>query len=184
MHQYRIQTVSHAKGVVLEIGFGTGQNLKHYPKEGIEKLYALEPSEKLFERAKEKIQYVTFPVDVIVGSAELIPLPDASVDAVVSTMTMCSVQNPERVLQEIYRVLKPGGMFLFTEHGISPHSHVKILQHLANPVSKLVAGGCHLIRDIGKLIQNSHLTVEAITTAPMKKKPLAYMYIGRAKKSV
>jgi ubiquinone/menaquinone biosynthesis C-methylase UbiE len=177
----RKQTVSSATGVVLEIGFGSGLNLPHY--ESITKLIVLEPSQELFKKSVDLDRY-SFPVERLAGSAEKISLANDSVDTVVSTFTLCSIASPEQALIEIKRVLKKEGTFYFAEHGISLNNKkVYLVQKILTPFSKKLCGGCHLNRNIQDLINNSGLTLVSIKTFPLAKKPLAYMYVGAARKS-
>jgi ubiquinone/menaquinone biosynthesis C-methylase UbiE len=177
----RKQTVSGAVGVVLEMGFGSGLNLHHY--RNITKLLALEPSKELFEKSLD-IEKYSFPLERLAESAEKIPLADDSIDTVVSTFTLCSIPNPEKALIEIKRVLKKEGTFYFAEHGISLNNKkASLVQKILTPFSKKLCGGCHLNRNIQDLINNSGLTLVSINTSPLAKKPLAYMYVGAARKS-
>jgi ubiquinone/menaquinone biosynthesis C-methylase UbiE len=177
----RPKTVGKATGVVLEIGFGSGLNLSHYKK--IEALYALDPSGELFDLARERVGIVSFPVTFIQAGAEKIPLDDHSVDTVVSTWSLCSIPHPEQALAEVARVLRPGGRFLFVEHGKSPASFWLTVQKIGTPFTKIFAGGCHLDRDILRIITQNGFMVEKVDTFPLKGKPLAYMYQGIAVKS-
>ena len=117
-NETRTEVVKQARGAVLEIGFGSGYNLPFY--KDVSKLYALDPSAELFAYAKDRISSVSFPVEYLQNSAENIPLEDNSIDAVVSTWSLCSIPDLSRALQEIKRVLKPDGKFYFIEHGQSP----------------------------------------------------------------
>lgn len=179
LSQFRKDTVSGVSGTVLEIGFGSGTNLPFYPQD-IEQLYALEPSQDMFNCAKENIAHSKIKIVHLPNSAEQIPLKNETVDYVVSTWTMCTISNPDKALQEIYRVLKPGGVFVFIEHGLSPHKISGTLQRMCTPCSRLIAGGCHLDRDIAHILKQSPLQITNLRTFPMKYKPLAFLYQGTA----
>lgn len=178
--KYRHEVVGKARGVVLEIGFGSGLNISHYLE--VSELYALEPSKELFEMAKENIANAKFPIHQIIGSAEKIPLDDNSVDDVVSTWVMCSIPNIKIALQEVKRVLKPGGHFIFLEHGLSPGRLSARLQHILTPITKSCSGGCYLDRNIEGLINESGLKMVSIKKFGLRMKPLAYVYKGVAVK--
>lgn len=136
------------QGDVLEIGFGTGVNLPFY--QAVDHLYALEPNPSVFQLAQQRLEQAPFLVTHLAAGAESIPLADASVDHVVSTWTLCSVQSVAAVLAEIDRVLKPNGSLHVVEHVLfdAQHPHLQRLQHCLTPVQKVVADGCHLNRDI------------------------------------
>lgn len=179
-NETRSKIVDPAQGIVLEIGFGSGYNLPFY--KNVTKLYALEPSEELFEYAKERIESSPFSIEHLRCSAENIPLGDNSVDTVVSTWTLCSIPDVSKTLEEIHRVLKLGGKFLFVEHGKSPKKLNAFVQKIVTPVTRLYAGNCHLDRDINELIKNSKLKIESIGVSPEAGRPLMFSYRGIASK--
>jgi ubiquinone/menaquinone biosynthesis C-methylase UbiE len=140
----RQRTLADASGRVLEIGFGTGLNLPHYPE--VDALAALEPDPHMRERATQRIRSVApgFPVELVPASAEEMPFPDDAFDTVVSTLVLCSVEDPRRALEEAHRVLAPDGQLLLLEHVRSRRPAVAWLQHALTPVWRNVAAGCHL----------------------------------------
>ena len=170
--------VAPARGVVLEIGFGSGYNLPFY--KGVEGLYALDPSQELYDYASERIKSVSFPVTYLKASAEHIPLAENSVDTVVSTWSLCSVDDVPKVLQEIRRVLKPQGKFIFVEHGQSPEKIKAWTQRLVTPLMKNFTGNCHLDRKVDDLIRESGLLIESIQMFPEEGRPLMFSYRGIA----
>ena len=113
--EYRRKALAHAQGRVLEIGGGTGFNLPHYPSD-IEELVVTEPAPGMLERARRRAATSALPVTVRQASAEALPFDDASFDTVVSTLVLCSVDDVDRALAEIHRVLRPGGQLIFVEH--------------------------------------------------------------------
>jgi len=131
--------VPQAKGIVLEIGFGAGANLPHYTRD-VSKLFAFEPSKELFNTAIDSIQ-TTFKLSQIVTRAENIPLAKNSIDSIICTWTLCSVENITEVVQELYRVLKPNGKVIFIEHGKSKHPALQIFQNLFNNLWRNVQAG-------------------------------------------
>lgn len=178
LRKYRQQVVSDLSGVGLEIGFGFGLNLQFY--KNISKLYALDPSLEISKQAQKNIKAVDFPVEQLVVSAEDIPLPDSSVDFVVSTWSICSIPQPEKALKELYRVLKANGVFVFVEHGRAPNFYIHIIQNFFTPISKSLAGGCHLNRDIESLINNAGFRIIDLEKFYPKMKPLSFLYKGKA----
>ena len=139
------------EGDVLEIGFGTGLNLPHYSN-GVRSVTAVDVNPGMFAHAGNRIAAAPFPVDVREGSGEAIPVPDVSCDCVVSAWTLCSVADIDRVLMEIHRVLKPGGRFVFLEHGLSDDPRVQRWQRWLTPVQKRIGGGCRLNRNFAAIV--------------------------------
>lgn len=172
----RPQVIEQAKGIVLEIGVGAGHNLSLY--KNASKVFALEPSKELSAIAKKR--NVNIPIEFLDTSAEQIPLTDHSVDTVVSTWTLCSVGNPEAVLKEIKRVLRPGGKFLFADHGASPNLLIRFVQNTLTPISKYLTGNCHLNRDIPELVKKAGFNIEKIEHPREHFKPLIYNCQGVA----
>jgi len=180
LNEHRLDTVKDACGIVLEIGFGSGLNLPYY--KNVSKLYALEPSGEIYNLAQERISKISFPVEYIQAGAESIPLPDMSTDCVVSTFTLCSIPHLEKALSEVFRVLKPGGKFYFVEHGKSPNATISNIQNLFTPISKCIAGGCHMNRDIENYILNAGFKIQKLEKGSEGIKPLSYIYKGTAVK--
>jgi SAM-dependent methyltransferase len=148
----RARWVPLAKGVVLEVGVGSGLNVPMYGQE-VRMLYALDPSEELLRMARSQAARVAFPVEFLCRPAEAIPLGEASVDYVVTTWTLCTIPDPMAALQEMHRVLRPEGRLIFIEHGRSPDPAVVRWQDRLTPLWRRVAGGCHLNRPIDRLLQ-------------------------------
>ncbi len=180
LRQRYLQGVS---GDVLEIGFGSGLNLPWYPPgpAGVARLYAVEPSDEAWRMARQAIEAAPFPVERIGSTAETLPLSDASVDAVASTWTLCTIPDVENALREVRRVLKPGGAFHFVEHGRSPEPRVARWQDRLTPLQKRLAGGCHLNREIDRLIEGAGLRLERIDRFYIPgPKVGTYLYAGEA----
>lgn len=176
----RQQYLKDVGGKVLEVGFGTGLNLPHYTSR-VTHLYALDPSKLGRRLAEKRIRRVSFPVEFVDLQDGRFILPDQSVDAVVSTWTLCTIPDPIFALQEICRVLRPGGKFYFLEHGLSPDRGIARLQNLWNPIQKWCAGGCHVNREIDRLILDSGFKILGYKRFYMKgPKILSYMYGGAA----
>ena len=175
----RAKVVSGARGIVLEIGFGSGLNLPFY--KNVDKLYALEPSQELYNYSLPLVRASNFNIEHILGSAEAIPLPDGSVDSVVSTWTLCSVADLQKVLAEINRVLKKDGTFFFVEHGRSPKPSRAAIQELVTLVSKRCTGNCHLGRAIDVEITRAGFTIVELHTSHEVGRPLMFSYQGAAR---
>ena len=121
-------------------------------------------------------------IELVEGSAEAVPLEDRSVDTVVTTWTLCSIPDPRRALAEMHRVLRPGGRFLFVEHGLAPDPKVRWWQDRITPAWKRVGGGCHLNRAIAQLIEEAGFQFERLDTGYMRgPKPMTFMYEGRVR---
>lgn len=142
-----------AAGRVLEIGIGTGNNLPFYDGSRVTHVTGIDPMQVLWERSGIDLSELDFEVTYIRGTAEHIPMKDETFDSVITTFTLCSVNEVDRVLKEIHRVLKPGGKLVFSEHGKSPDESILRLQNLVNPLWKSVSGGCNLNRDIPALLE-------------------------------
>jgi ubiquinone/menaquinone biosynthesis C-methylase UbiE len=176
----RQQYLAGVSGRVLEVGFGSGLNLPYFP-DTVTHLYALDPSQLGRRLAKTRIQHAPFPVEFVELDGIRIALPDHSVDAVVSTWTLCTIPDPVFALQEVRRVLRPDGKFYFLEHGLSPDRRVARLQNLWNPVQKWFAGGCHVNREIDRLILDAGFEIFDFKKFYMEgPKVLTYMYGGVA----
>jgi ubiquinone/menaquinone biosynthesis C-methylase UbiE len=149
-----------ADGTILEIGIGTGLNLPEYPAH-VRKITAIDPNPAMHKRARARSEQSGIEVDSRVLSSERLPFDDGAFDCVVSTFTLCSIAQVDRALAEIHRVLKPGGRFLFLEHGLSPDPKISRWQHRLNGLQRLLADNCHLDRNIPKLIQQQpHQSVQ------------------------
>jgi ubiquinone/menaquinone biosynthesis C-methylase UbiE len=180
----RQSLLSQASGAVLEIGFGTGANLKFYPSH-IQSLAVIDSNPGMIPLARLHLMEGTVSVLLALASAEWLPFPSASFDTVVSTMTLCSVPHPSKVLQELLRVVKPGGRLLFLEHGESPDRSVRRWQDGLTPVWKHLGDGCHLNRPIAQVIQEQGWSVTALENfyLPGVPKPFGYFYQGMAIKA-
>lgn len=174
----RLDVAGAASGNVLEVGFGSGLNLPLY--KNISKLYALDPSKESYNLAKERIAKVSFPVEYIQASAEKIPLESDFFDTVVSTWSFCSIPKPELALREIARVLKPTGKFIFVEHGKSVNKFWAKWQDILTPFFKLFSGGCHMNREIEKLLLENGFQILKLEKFPEKYKSLQFTYKGVA----
>ena len=180
----REKIVPLAEGVVLDIGIGSGLNIPFYNKSKIDYLYGLDPSDELLKIAKTIAKKNEFEIKFLQCGAEAIPLPDNSIDTVLITYTMCTMQDVELSNKEIMRVLKPEGQLLFIEHGLAPDKNVVKWQRRINPIWNKIAGGCNLNRDIPKLITSSGFKILNMEEMylPSTPKFAGYNYWGIAKK--
>src|SRR5271165_3552989 len=150
----RRRVISGAEGTVLEIGVGSGLNLPLYGP-STRAVIALEPSAELLRMARKRAEAALVPVELLEASAEAVPLETGSVDTVVMTWTLCTIPDALRALAELRRVLKPGGVLLFVEHGRAPEPNVARWQDRLDPLWSRIAGGCHLNRPIIHLSSDS-----------------------------
>ena len=179
--EYRSRLLSAAEGCVLEIGVGSGLNLPFYGK-SVRHVIGLEPSPKLLSMARRKGNAICQSIDFLEASAEAIPLENKSIDTVVTTWTLCSIPDVIGALNEMRRVLRPEGRFLFVEHGLSPDPSVRRWQDRLTPLWKRIGGGCHLNRPIAQLIEETGFRLERVATGYMKgPRPMTFMYEGAAR---
>lgn len=151
LERLRSETLAAARGRVVEIGFGSGLNLRHYPH-AVESIVAVEPNEGMHDRAADRIKASRIPVEFVAGAAESMPLPDGEFDMAVSVLTMCSVSEPGRALAELRRVLRDDGTLLVMEHGLADDAGVARWQDRLNGIQRLVGCGCNLNRPIAQLV--------------------------------
>ena len=149
----RSKIVPRAEGRVLELGIGMGLNLAFYDPAKVSLVMGVDPAAALREVALAAPRDERLAVQVEDGDAEALPFEAASFDTVVCTYTLCSVCTPAKALAEARRVLKPGGRFLFCEHGLAPDPGVVKWQRRIEPLWKRIAGGCHLSRPIAPAIE-------------------------------
>jgi ubiquinone/menaquinone biosynthesis C-methylase UbiE len=167
-------------GEVLEIGFGSGLNARHYPP-AVTRVRAVDPATLGRRLAADRVAASAVPVEYIGLDGQALPLEPASVDHVVSTWTLCTIPDVERALGEVRRVLRPGGSLHFVEHGLSPDARVARWQDRLTPLQRRLAGGCHLNRPIDRLLDGSGLELAGLTTYYLEgPKPLGYTFEGRA----
>jgi ubiquinone/menaquinone biosynthesis C-methylase UbiE len=177
----RQRTIETARGLVLEVGVGSGLNLRFYSR-AVDRICGIDLSPELLSLAHERIADAIVPVTLIRASAEDLPFAVAVFDTIVMTWTLCSIASPLAALTEMRRVLKPGGDLLFVEHGLSPETRIARWQHWLTPCWKRIGGGCHLDRKMDDLIRAAGFQIDAIETSYMQgPKPWTFMYRGSAK---
>ena len=178
----RRKVVPLAQGRVLEIGIGSGLNLPYYDRTRVTKLWGLEPSPEMMALARRAARAADWDVELIELAAAQIPLDDASVDTVVMTYTLCSIDETIPALREMARVLAPGGSLVFCEHGAAPDASVRRWQDRVNPLWRRFAGGCNLNRDIPALIREGGFAIPQIETMYLPGwRPATFNYWGSAR---
>lgn len=180
----RRETLAPAYGNVLEIGFGTGLNLPYYPRQ-VTKLTVIDRERMLKSRVAKRIAAARMPVEQMrLDASGNLPFDENSFDAVVTTLTLCSIEDAQSALAEIRRVLKTEGRYVFLEHGRSRDERVAKRQDRFNPIQKIIACGCNLNRPIDRLIENAGLKVAKLERYQMPGSPriTGEMYRGVAGK--
>jgi ubiquinone/menaquinone biosynthesis C-methylase UbiE len=167
----RAELLASAGGATLELGAGTGLNLRHYPA-AVTDLVLAEPDPHMARRLRARVAQAGRRAEVVDAPAERLPFEDARFDTAVVTLVLCTVQDPARALEEIARVLKPGGRLLFLEHVRTPDAPrlARWQDRLERPWG-WVAGGCHPNRDTMAALEASPLDVESVQRGEMPKAP-------------
>jgi ubiquinone/menaquinone biosynthesis C-methylase UbiE len=181
--KHRRELLAGVSGEILEIGFGTGLNLPHYPPQ-VRRITAVDLSPGMHRIARERIASSGIEVDLQVGDCQNLPFENDRFDCVISSWTLCSIDDVDRAVAEIYRVLKPGGRFLFIEHGLSPEPNVQKWQRRLNWLQMRLAEGCRLDRNIKAIVSTppfSSLHVDEFYMTPGPKTH-NYMFRGAASK--
>jgi ubiquinone/menaquinone biosynthesis C-methylase UbiE len=183
MAKLRKELLADVDGEVLEIGFGTGLNLPHYP-EHVRRITTIDPNPGMNRIAQRRIARSGIEVDQRVLSGEALPFEDETFDSVVSTWTLCSIPDVERALAEVYRVLKPGGRFVFLEHGLSDDAQVRRWQRWLNPIQRRLADGCRLDLDIEAVVRGQPFRDVKVDRFVMERVPRTHgtMYRGTVTK--
>ena len=157
----RSRALAATSGRVLELGFGTGLNLHHYPT-GVKSIVAVDPNPGMAALARERMASVGIEVEHHQITAEKLPFDAASFDSVVCTLTLCSIPDVVASLAEVRRVLRPGGQFLFCEHGLHPEPAISRWQNRLNPLWKGIFDGCNINRDMTRLIGATGLRLDPV----------------------
>ena len=180
VRRFRERVCAGLAGDVLEIGFGSGLNLAHYPP-GVSGVWAIEPSDLAWQMAQPRIAAAGVPVQRAGLDGQRLDLPDQRFDAALYTYTMCTIPDLDAALAEVLRVLRPGGTLHFVEHGRAPDPAVARWQDRLQPIQYRVAAGCHLDRPIAEHLRRSGLApVELDTFYAKGPKPFVFTYLGRA----
>jgi ubiquinone/menaquinone biosynthesis C-methylase UbiE len=179
--KHRQELLSQAEGNILEIGFGTGLNLPHYPDQ-VCRLTVVDPNRGMHRLAQKRIKQRGIDIDHRLLSNEQLPFESGVFDCVISTFTLCSIEVVNQAIEEVYRVLRPGGKFLFLEHGLSPEPGVQRWQHRLNWLQKRIGDGCRLDRNIKELVKAQPFSSVKIDEHYLEKAPRThgYLYKGAA----
>ncbi len=184
--EWRSDVVSKACGRVVELGAGSGLNFSLYDWKGIEKIWAVEPASAMRNRAlqKQRVPGGDLPFEWLPCKAEDVALPAASIDAVVMTFTLCSVQNVALVLAKVRELLKPDGVLYFCEHGLAPDARWQRWQQRLNPLWSRLAGGCQLTRPVDRLLRANGFEIAGLRCEYVAGLPkiAGYLYGGSAKR--
>jgi ubiquinone/menaquinone biosynthesis C-methylase UbiE len=174
----RRELLAHAGGDVLEIGFGTGLNLPFYPQ-GVRKLTTVDPNVGMHSLARDRVRRSRIEVDQRVLTGERLPFDSGTFDCVVSTFTLCSIAAVAQALEEVYRVLRPGGRFLFLEHGLSPEPSVRRWQRRLNWLEMRLADGCRLDRNMNELVAAQPFSSVRVEEFYLERTPRTHGYLYR-----
>jgi SAM-dependent methyltransferase len=176
----RARNATGLAGEVLELGFGSGRNVPHYPPE-VRRVLAVDPSTTGRRLAAARVAASPVVVDFVGLDGEDLPLPDASVGHALSTWTLCTIPDVGRALAEVRRVLRPGGTFHFLEHGRAPDAGVIRWQRRLAPINRRIFGGCQLDRPIDRLVADAGFAVTGLRRYYGRgPKTTSYMFEGVA----
>lgn len=182
IHDLRARLCAGLSGDVVELGFGSGLNARHYPS-AVTRVRAVEPSDLAWRLAQDEVRRTDAEVVRAGRDAQVLDLPDASVDHVVSTFTLCTIPDVDAALGEVLRVLRPGGRLHFLEHGLAQDASVVRWQHRLTPLQRRLAAGCHLDRPIDALVAGAGLDlVEQERIALPGPRLTGSGYLGRAER--
>ena len=181
--EQRRRVVPQAEGMVLEIGIGSGLNLRHYDRAKLDRVIGIDPDQKMLELARARANELGIEADLRQASAEELPLEANSVDTALVTYALCSIPRAEAALGEVRRVLRSGGQLLFCEHGRSNRASVAKWQDRLTPTWKRLSGGCHLNRDVAGLIGDSGFEVLSLDNfkLPYIPETVSFHYVGAAR---
>jgi ubiquinone/menaquinone biosynthesis C-methylase UbiE len=176
--KHRQQLLATVYGDVLEIGFGTGLNLPHYPAQ-VSRITTVDPNAGMHRLAQRRVKRSKIEVDQRVLGGERLPFEGDRFDCAVSTFTLCSIEDVGQALSEVYRVLRPGGRFLFLEHGLSPKPNVQKWQRRLNWLEMHLADGCHLDRNMKELVAAQPFSSVEVEEFYLEQTPKTHGYLYR-----
>jgi ubiquinone/menaquinone biosynthesis C-methylase UbiE len=179
--EHRRELAAGLTGAVVEIGFGSGLNVPYYPT-AVTKVLAVDPSEVGRKLAAERLAASPVPVEFAGLDGQELPFESASLDAALSTFTLCTIPDVKRALAEVRRVLRPGARFHFLEHGLCPDPKVARWQHRLTPLQRRLCGGCHFNRAVDQLVTEAGFEITDLRNDHLAKVPrtVGYLYQGTA----
>ncbi len=178
----RARAMEGLAGDVLEIGFGSGTNVPWYPA-GVQRVVAVDPASVGRKLAAKRLAASPVTVDFADLDGDRIDLPDASMDAALSTFTLCTVPDEKATLGEIARILRPGGRIHFLEHGRSDDDRVAARQERFDGIQQRIAGGCHLTRDHAAVLADAgYVDIECVNFTIAGPATMSFMYAGSARR--
>jgi SAM-dependent methyltransferase len=185
---HRRRLLEGLSGTVVEVGAGHGLNFPHYPPD-VTEVIAVEPEPTLRLQADDAARHAGVPVRVLAGVADELPVEDASADAVVASLVLCSVPDPARALAEARRVLRPEGELRFYEHVIPRCQPKRFALQLIDRsgIWPAIAGGCHPARDTTEAIMQAGFDIEEIERfgfAAQRLEPAIPYILGKARSAV
>jgi SAM-dependent methyltransferase len=181
MTKLRSEVLADVGGEVLEIGFGTGLNLAHYPKH-LDHITTIDPNPGMSKLARRRIAESGIAVDQRASGGEGLPFEGETFDCVVSTWTLCSIPEVGRAIGEVYRVLRPGGRFVFLEHGLGIEPKIRRWQRRLNPIQRFLGDGCRLDLDVPAIVGSQPFNDVRVERFEMERVPRTHgtMYRGVA----
>ena len=182
IRKQREKVVPLCKGIVLEIGSGSGLNFPYYKTSKVKKIFALEPDKEMIELARQETKKSSIEITFLQEYAERISLKDNSIDTILLTYSLCTIPDPISALKEMKRVLRSNGCLVYCEHGMAPESSIRKWQNRLNPINSYFSGGCNLNRNITQLITESGFKIQKSETMylPGTTKLVGYNYWGTA----
>jgi ubiquinone/menaquinone biosynthesis C-methylase UbiE len=170
--EYRDRLLAGLHGRVIEVGAGNGLNFSHYPTT-VTEVVAVEPEPFLRARAEEAARSVSVPTAILEGTADALPGPDAAFDAGIASLVLCSVPDESTALEELRRVIRPGGQLRFFEHVVSKRAGPASVQRLADrTIRPFLSGGCHAGRDTLAAIEAAGFVIEHSERFSFKPNPI------------
>lgn len=181
--EIRKRVLSRARGKILEIGLGTGLNLPHYP-ESVRQITTIDSNPGMRKRVTKRIAASVIDVDFQVLNGETLPFDNVAFDTVTCTWTLCSIAGVDKALAQMWRVLKPGGEFLFVEHGLSDEPRIQKWQRRLNGLQMAFACGCRLDRNMREIVEAAGFEMVELKEYYTGKDPKThgYMYEGVARR--